>query len=226
MTKAFSRRPTNLPPYTLKEERLNMLTHIIGACLGVAALISCVLVAECHNNVWGMVSGSIYGATVILLFTVSGVYHGLRAERPKRVFRIIDHCTIFVLIAGTYTPIVLNKFREVYPLDAWVIFSAIWGLALFGIILNLINLHRFRVLSMVCYLGMGWMAVFRFNRLVEVLGPTFFLLLILGGLLYTAGAVFYAAGKKKRYMHSVFHLFVNAASILHSLAIAIYIMPN
>ena len=203
-----------------------MLTHIIGACLGLAALIFCVLVAGCHNNVWGIVSGSIYGATVILLFTVSSIYHGLRAEQPKRVFRIIDHCTIFVLIAGTYTPIVLNRFREIYPLDAWVIFSAIWGLAIFGIILNFIDLHRFRVLSMICYLGMGWMAVFRFNHLVEVLGETFFILLILGGLLYTAGAVFYAIGKKKKYMHSVFHLFVNIASILHSLAIVIYIMPN
>lgn len=203
-----------------------MGTHIVGGCLGIVALISCVLVAGFYKNIWGIISGSIYGATVISLFTVSSIYHGLQEKQSKRMFRIIDHCTIYVLIAGTYTPIVLNRFREVYPVDAWMIFSIIWGLAILGIILNAIDLHRFRVLSMICYLGMGWMAVFRINRLVEVLGITFFLLLICGGVLYTTGAVFYAVGKKKKYMHSVFHLFVNVASVLHSAAIIIFIMPN
>ena len=215
-----------LPSYTRSEELFNMVTHIAGGGLGVAALIACVLIAAFSQNVWGVISGSIYGAMVILLFTMSSVYHGLRLEKPKRVFRIIDHCTIYVLIAGTYTPITLTRFREVYPLDAWVMFSVIWGLAVLGIVLNAINLNRFRVLSMICYLGMGWMAVFRINRLMEVLGGTFFLLILLGGVLYTVGAVFYAVGKKKKYMHSVFHLFVNVASVLHSVAIAVFIMPN
>ena len=219
------RRSNNLPSYTRGEEIFNMVTHIAGGGLGVAALVACVLTAAFNKNVWGVVSGSIYGAMVILLFTMSSVYHGLRAERPKRIFRILDHCTIYVLIAGTYTPIVLTRFREAYPVDAWVIFSVIWGLAIFGIVLSCIDLHRFRVLSMICYLGMGWMAVFRIKRLAEVLGNKFLLLLLSGGVFYTVGAVFYAVGKKKKYMHSVFHLFVNVASVLHSAAIAIFIMP-
>jgi len=218
------RRRNALPSYTRGEEAFNMVTHIVGGGLGAAALVACVIVAAFSQNAWGVVSGAIYGAMAILLFTMSSVYHGLRVEKPKRVFRIIDHCTIYLLIAGTYTPITLTRFREVYPVDAWVMFSVIWGLAIFGIVLNAINLHRFRVLSMVCYLGMGWMALFRINRLVEVLGGTFFMMILLGGALYTTGAVFYGVGKKKKYMHSVFHLFVNAASVLHSVAIAIFLM--
>ena len=224
-TKKPPRSSNDLPSYTRSEETFNMVTHIVGGGLGLVALIACVLVAAFNKNIWGIVSGSIYGATAILLFTMSSVYHGLRAEKPKRIFRIIDHCTIYVLIAGTYTPIVLTRFREVYPLDAWVIFSIIWGLAILGIVFNAIDLHRFRVLSMIFYLGMGWIAVFRIKRLVEVLGSTFFMMILLGGIFYTVGAVFYAVGKKKKYMHSVFHLFVNVASILHSAAIAIFIMP-
>ena len=214
-----------LPSYTRGEEIFNMTTHIVGAALGVAALMACILVAAFNRNVWGIVSGSIYGAMVILLFTMSSIYHGLQAEKPKRVFRIIDHCTIYLLIAGTYTPMVLTRFREVYPLDAWIIFSTVWGLAIIGIVLNSIDLHRFRILSMISYLGMGWIVVFRLNRLVEVLGGAFFILILLGGVFYTIGAIFYLVGKKKKYMHSVFHLFVNVASVLHSVAIAVYIMP-
>ena len=223
--KDSSDRTNNLPSYTRGEELFNVVTHIVGGGLGAAALVACVIIAALNQNVWGIISGSIYGAMAILLFTMSSIYHGLRMEKPKRVFRIIDHCTIYVLIAGTYTPITLTRFREMYPVDAWMMFSVIWGLAILGIVLNAINLHRFRVLSMICYLGMGWMAVFRINRLAEVLGGTFFLLILLGGVLYTTGAVFYAVGKKKKYMHSVFHLFVNVASVLHSVAIAIFIMP-
>jgi len=215
-----------LPTYSRGEELFNMITHIVGGGLGVVALLACAIVAALSNNVWGIVSGLIYGATVVLLFTMSSVYHGLQREKPKRIFRVIDHCTIFILIAGTYTPIVLNQFRVVYPVDAWLVFSVIWALAIIGIILNTISLHRFRVFSIVCYLGMGWMAVFRINRLVEVLGAPFFLLILLGGVLYTVGVLFYVLGKKKKFMHSVFHLFVNAASILHSVAIVVFIMPH
>ena len=215
-----------LPAYTRGEERFNMITHIVGAGLGLVALIACAIVAAFSRNVWGVVSGCVYGACVVLLFTMSSIYHGLRVEKPKRVFRVIDHCTIFVLIAGTYTPIVLNRFRVAYPLDAWVIFGAIWGLAAMGIVLNSIDIRRFRVVSMICYLGMGWMVVFRIGRLVEVLGSTFFVMILIGGVLYTVGVLFYAMGKKKKYMHSVFHLFVNMASILHSVAIAAFVMPR
>ena len=219
------RRLITLPSYTRSEEIFNMVTHIVGAGLGVGALVACILVAVFNQNVWGVVSGSIYGAMVILLFTMSSIYHGLQAGKPKRGFRVIDHCTIYLLIAGTYTPIVLNHFREVYPVDAWTIFAVVWALAVVGIVLNSIDLQRFRILSLISYLGMGWIIIFRINRLIEVLGGTFFLLILLGGLFYSIGAIFYVVGKKKKYMHSVFHLFVNVASILHSVAIAIFIMP-
>ena len=211
--------------YTRGEELFNMITHIVGGGLGLVALLFCVIVAAYNHNMWGVVSGLIYGFSVIMLFTMSSIYHGLQVGLPKRVFRIFDHCTIFILIAGTYTPILLNRFREVYPFDAWLIFGIIWGLAILGITLNAINLKRFLVFSIISYIAMGWTAVFRISRLVEVLGSTFFVLLIIGGVLYTVGVLFYAIGKRKKYMHSVFHLFVIAASILHSVAIAVYVMP-
>ena len=214
-----------LPSYTRGEELFNMITHIVGGGLGLVALLACVIVAAFHQNVWGVVSGTIYGFTIILLFTMSSIYHGLRIGTPKRVFRVLDHCTIYVLIAGTYTPILLGQFRATYPLDAWLIFGIIWGLAIIGIMLTGINRKRFQIFALVCYLGMGWSSVFRISRLVEVLGLPFFILIIAGGVLYTMGAIFYGVGKKKKYMHSVFHLFVNAASILHSVAIATFVMP-
>ena len=215
----------DLPNYTRGEERFNMITHIAGGGIGLVALLACVIVAGLHHNVWGIVSGIIYGISVIILFTISSVYHGLHVGFPKRVFRILDHCMIYLLIAGTYTPIVLGQFRVVHPVDAWIIFGVIWGLAALGITLTAIDSKKYSKFAMVCYLGMGWAAMFRITRLIEVLGVAFFVLIIVGGVLYTVGVVFYALGKNKKYMHSVFHLFVNAASILHSVAIAVFVMP-
>ncbi|MCL2248178.1 MAG: hemolysin III family protein [Oscillospiraceae bacterium] len=216
---------TDLPDYTRGEELFNMITHITGGGLGIVALLACVIVAGLHHNVWGIVSGIIYGISVIILFTVSSVYHGLHVGLPKRVFRVLDHCMIYLLIAGTYTPVVLGQFRVVYPFDAWLIFGVIWGLAALGITLTAIDRKKYSKFAMVCYLGMGWAAMFRVTRLIEVLGVAFFVLIIAGGVLYTVGVVFYALGRKKKYMHSVFHLFVNAASVLHSIAIAAFVMP-
>ena len=218
-------KTNELPNYTRGEELINMITHIVGGVLGFIALLACVIVAAVYHNVIGVVSGIIYGLTVILLFTMSSIYHGLKKELPKKVFRVLDHCTIYILIAGTYTPILLGEFRRAYPVDAWVIFGAIWGLAIIGITLTAIDRKRFAIFSIVCYLGMGWMAIFRINRLVEVLGAPFFILILIGGVLYTLGVVFYGIGKKKKYMHSVFHFFVIAASIFHSVAIAVFVMP-
>jgi len=213
-----------LPNYTRGEERFNMITHIVGGGLGLVAMLACVIVAAFHGNGWGVTSGIIYGMTVILLFTMSSIYHGLHIGLPKRVFRVLDHCTIYVLIAGTYTPVVLNRFRVAYPVDAWVIFGVIWGFAVLGITLTAINRKKFAIFAMVCYLGMGWMVVLRISRLVEVLGVAFFVMLLVGGVLYTVGVLFYVTGKRKKYMHSIFHLFVMAASIVHSVAIATFVM--
>ncbi|MCL2363942.1 MAG: hemolysin III family protein [Defluviitaleaceae bacterium] len=214
-----------LPNYTRGEEQFNMITHIVGGAMGLVAMLACVIVAAYHQNGWGITSGIIYGFTVILLFTMSSVYHGLKLEMPKRVFRVLDHCTIYILIAGTYTPIVLGAFRVAYPADAWTMFGLIWGFAIVGTTLTAINRKKFQIFALICYLGMGWMAVFRINRLAEVLGWPFFILILIGGGLYTLGVVFYVTGRKVKYMHSVFHLFVNAASIVHSVAIAAFVMP-
>jgi hemolysin III len=219
------REPSTLPDYTRGEEIFNMTTHIVGGALGLVAMLACVIVAAYNQNGWGVTSGAIYGFTVILVFTMSSIYHGLRLEFPKRVFRVLDHCTIYILIAGTYTPILLGAFRIQYPVDAWVLFGILWGFALLGITLTAINRKKFQIFAIICYLGMGWSAMFRITRLVEVLGVTFFVLILVGGGLYTTGVLFYAMGKKIKYMHSVFHLFVNAASIVHSVAIATFVMP-
>lgn len=214
-----------MPRYTLAEERFNMVSHIVGGGLGIVALLFCVIVAAYNQHIWGVAGGIVYGFSVVLMFTMSSLYHGLRVGLSKRVFRILDHCTIYVLIAGTYTPILLGRFREVYPTDAWIIFSIIWGIAAVGILLNAINLRKFLKISVAIYLIMGWLMVFRINRLVSVLGLPFFILILSGGILYTIGVIFYAMGKSKKYMHSVFHIFVVAASIIHSVAIATFIMP-
>jgi len=226
MNEAVARKSKlDLHYYTKGEERFNMITHIVGGGLGLVALLACVIVAGFNQSVLGVISGMIYGFSVILLFTMSSIYHGLQIGVPKKVFRVLDHCTIYLLIAGTYTPILLTRFREVYPVDAWIMFGVIWGLAIIGMTLTAIDRRKFMPFAIVCYLGMGWMAVFRISRLVEVLGAPFFVLIVVGGGLYTLGVVFYAVGKKMKYMHSIFHLFVNGASILHSVAIAAFVMP-
>lgn len=215
-----------LPDYTRGEETFNMVSHIVGGGIGVVATVICVIIAALNRNVWGIVGGAIYGFTLILLFTMSSVYHGLKSETPKKVFQVLDHCTIFILISGTYTPILLGKFREAYPLEAWLIFGVIWGLAILGVVLNSIDLKRYNILSLVCYLGMGWLCIFRISKFIEVLGGQFCLMLLIGGLCYTIGAVFYCVGWKKKYMHSVFHIFIDLGALMHFLGIAVFVMPG
>ena len=214
-----------LPVYTKGEETMNMVSHIVGGGIGVVMLLICAVVAAWSHNVWGIVSGMIYGFSVILLFTMSSIYHGLRSEIPKKVFQIIDHCAIFILIAGTYTPVLLGRFRILYPTTAWIMFGVIWGLAVIGIILNSIDLKKFRKLSLICYLGMGWCVVLMLRQTIDAVGLPCMWLLLAGGIFYTIGAALYVAGKKKKYMHSVFHIFVNIATLLHFLAIVIYVLP-
>jgi len=212
------------PRYTKGEELFNMITHIVGGGLGVVALLACITIAAFAQNIWGVVSAFAYGASVILLFTMSSIYHGLKVGTAKKVFRILDHCTIFILIAGTYTPVLLTSFREAYPITAWTMFGLLWGLAIIGITLNAIDLKKFMIFSLICYVGMGWLAIFRINQLLSVHGASFFTLILIGGIIYTIGVLFYVLGKKKKYMHGIFHLFVNVASILHSVAIAVFLM--
>ncbi len=214
-----------LPKYTKGEEIFNMSSHIVGAVLGVIATVMCIMVAVFHNNVYGIVSGAIYGITMVILYTMSSVYHGLSPKLlSKKVFQILDHCSIFLLIAGSYTPFVLVSIREYDPVSAWIIFGIIWSMAILGIVLNAIDIKKFKKFSMICYLIMGWSIVIRANILPTVLGTAGFVLLLSGGIAYTVGAVLYGIGKKHKYIHSVFHLFILLGTILHFLCILMYVM--
>ena len=214
-----------LPTYSKGEEIFNMVSHIIGGALGVVALVLCVIFSALHNNVYGVIASSIYGTSLILLYTMSSIYHGLNPKRKaKKVFQVLDHCSIYLLIAGSYTPFALCTLREYSTALGWTIFGVIWFVAILGIILNSIDIKKFRVFSMICYLVMGWCIVFKINLLPELLGTAGFVLLLLGGLAYTIGAILYGLGKKHKYMHSVFHLFILLGSLLQFFTILLYVM--
>ena len=214
-----------LPTYTKGEEIFNMTSHIVGGALGIVALVLCVVFAAVHGNGYGVVSGAIYGVTMVILYTMSSIYHGLNPKRKaKKVFQVLDHCSIYLLIAGSYTPFALCTLREYSTALGWTIFGVIWFVAILGIILNSIDIKKFRVFSMICYLVMGWCIVFKINLLPELLGTAGFVLLLLGGLAYTIGAILYGLGKKHKYMHSVFHLFILLGSLLQFFTILLYVM--
>jgi len=215
-----------LPPYSRKEEIFNMVTHIVGGALGIAALALCVVFSALHQNPWAVVSSSIYGASIILLFTVSSIYHGLVPVKAKKVFRVLDHCTIYLLIAGTYTPILLSSLRVVAPAMAWVVFGIVWGSAALAITLTAVDMQKFQVFSMIAYLAMGWCVLICLKDTIRAVGAVGMLLIFIGGVLYTIGAVIYGVGKKKNkpYVHTIFHFFVLFACILHFFAIFFYVI--
>ena len=215
----------HLPNYTHGEEIFNMVTHIVGGGLGVVALTLCVIFAALHHNVWGVVGSAIYGATLIVLYTMSSIYHGLHPDlKAKKVMQVMDHCSIFLLIAGTYTPIALSTLRAYSPALGWVIFGIIWAFAALGITLNAIDLKKYNIFSMICYLAMGWCIVFAAKATYLALGLYGIVFLLAGGVSYTIGALIYMLGKKKRYTHSIFHIFVVIGSILHFFCILFYVI--
>ena len=214
-----------LPDYTKGEEIFNMVSHIVGGAAGIVALVLCVIFAALHGNVYGVVGSSIYGASMIILYTMSSIYHGLKPEKKaKKVFQVIDHCSIFLLIAGSYTPIALCTLREFDPVTAWIIFGTVWGAAVLGITLNAIDIKAFKLFSAFCYLLMGWSIVFAYKALPYLIENGGMWLLVSGGISYTIGALFYYLFKKKRYMHSIFHLFVLAGSVLQMFYIMFYVV--
>lgn len=213
-----------LPDYTNGEEIFNMVTHIVGGGLGVVYLTLCVIVAALHHNVWGVVSAAIYGASVISLFTMSSVYHGLKPVMAKKVLQVLDHCTIYFMIAGTYTPIMLSLLRKTHPVTAWVVFGVVWGIAALAITLNAIDLKKYSVFSMICYIGMGWCIILTIVPVYKALTFWGFMWLLGGGILYTIGAILFGIGAKVRYIHSVFHIFVVLASVMHFFCILFYVV--
>ena len=211
-----------LPDYTRGEESMNMITHIVGGGIGVLVLLACVLKGALTGNVWAVVTGAVYGGTMVALYAVSSVYHGLRRGLGKKVMQVVDHCTIYFLIAGTYTPIVLCALRPDYPGVAWGLLVFEWGLALLAGTLTAIDLKKYEVFSMICYVGMGW-AVLPFARMVtDTAGRAGFLWILIGGIAYTVGAVLYGIGSRVRWMHSVFHIFVVLGSLLQAVGVIIY----
>ncbi len=214
-----------LPSYTRGEELCNMITHIVGGALAILALVLCPIVGARHHDAYAVVSGTVYGFCMLLLYTMSSIYHGLYPRlKAKKVFQVLDHCSIFILIAGTYMPIALVPLRMYNPALGWSLFGIIWLFALIGITLNAIDLKKYDRFSMICYLVMGWCVVLRIDLIYRLIGPAGFALLLSGGIAYTLGAVLYALGKKRRYMHSAFHVFTVIGSLLHFLCILLYIL--
>lgn len=217
-------RDRQLPSYTKGEEIFNMVSHIVGGAVGITATVLLVVFAAIKSNAYAVVSSAIFGATMIILYTMSSIYHGLQPNLAKKVFQIIDHCAIYLLIAGTYTPFSLCTLREYNTALGWIVFGIIWGLAALGITLNAIDLKSFNIISMILYIGMGWCIIFTVKIVFESLGTAGFLLLLAGGVAYTIGAILYGLGSKKKYFHSVFHLFVLSGSILHFMCVLFYVI--
>lgn len=213
-----------LPDYTKGEEIFNMVTHVVGGGFAVIALISCVVLSATKNNIWGVVTGAVYGGSMIALYTVSSVYHGLNASTGKKVLQIIDHCTIYLLIAGTYTPILLCAIRPVSPITAWGLMALVWGCAFLAATLTAVDLKKYSVFSMICYIAMGWCIVLDVPSVISSITPAGFWWLLSGGIAYTVGAVLYGIGKKKKYMHSVFHIFTVIGSALQFVCIIAFVM--
>ncbi len=213
-----------LPNYTNGEELFNMISHIVGGGFGVLALVLCVVKTALDGNVYGVVGSAIYGASLIALYAMSSIYHGLRRPTAKKVFQVLDHCTIYFLIGGTYTPILFTAIRTVSPGWAWTLFGIVWGLAALATVFTAIDLKKYAVFSMCCYIGMGWCVVLAARTVIEAIPLPGLLLLLGGGIAYTVGAVLYGVGRKHRYMHSLFHLFVLAGSVLQFVCILFYVL--
>ncbi|MDP2172284.1 MAG: hemolysin III family protein [Candidatus Cloacimonadaceae bacterium] len=196
---------------TLGEEIANCVIHGSGVGLSIAALVILVVFAARQSDAWKIVSFSIYGATMIALYTASTLYHAFPQPRIKRFFRIMDHSSIFLLIAGTYTPVTIGTMRGAW---GWTLFGIIWTLAIAGINLKIFALGKIRILSIVIYIAMGWMIVIAINPLRQHVPPALLTWMLLGGLSYTFGVIFYAY-KKMPYHHAVWHLFVLGGSICH-----------
>lgn len=213
-----------LPSYTRREEVFNMISHIVGGAFGVAALVLCVVFSALKADPWAVVGSSIYGASLIVLYTTSSVYHGLVPPMAKKVMQVLDHCTIYFLIGGTYTPIVLCSIRRVSPAWCWVLFGIVWGFAVLGATFAAIDHKKYSGLTMTCYIGMGWCVVIALKVTLKAIPLMGLLWLLIGGILYTIGAVIYGIGKRKKYMHSVFHIFCLMGTVCQFFCILFYVI--
>ena len=214
----------SLPAYTRGEECFNFVSHVVGGGLAVVMLVLCVVRAALHRDPWAVVSASIYGASLVAVYTISSVYHGLRSEKAKKVLQVLDHCTIYFLIFGSYLPILLCAIRRESPVTAWILFGVILGMTALAVTLTAIDLKKYRVLSMICYVGLGWCIVFAAPVALRAIPVPGLLWLLAGGIAYSVGAVLYGLGKRKPYMHAIFHLFVILGSLLQFVCIFFYVI--
>ena len=208
--------------YSLGEEIANAIIHGIGSVFGVAALVILVVLAARQGDAWRVVTFSIYGGTLILLYLASTLYHGIQHPGAKRVFRILDHSSIFLLIAGTYTPFLLIRLRGEW---GWSLFGVIWALAITGIVFKAVFINRLKKVSVLVYIAMGWLIVVALKPMLAAVPRHALWWLLAGGLCYTGGVAFYAM-KSVRFSHAVWHLFVLAGSACHFLAILFYVLPK
>lgn len=201
-------------------ERFNSISHLVGAALALAGLVVLVVFASLQGDPWKIVSFSIYGASLFLLYTLSTLYHSLRG-RAKKIFMKLDHVAIYLLIAGSYTPLTLVTLRGAW---GWTLFGIIWGLAIVGIIVDSLHKEGSRAIQMVIYLLMGWLILVAMYPLVQALAIGGLVLLVLGGVFYTSGIIFYSIDKRMKHAHGIWHLFVLAGSISHFLAMLLYVL--
>lgn len=213
MTKALNKR------YTLGEEIFNSVSHGIGTVLAVGGTVVLIIMSAILSDAWSVVSSCIYGASLILLYVMSTLYHAISNNKVKSFFRIMDHDTIFFLIAGTYTPYTLVSLHGTV---GWILFGIVWGAAILGIVLNSIDLERFKKFSLVCYVMMGWVIIFAIKPMINSLSSLSLVFLLIGGIFYTVGIIFYVI-KSVKYFHSIWHLFTIAGSIFHYFSILIAI---
>ena len=211
----------NTHTYSRKEEVANAITHGVGAVLSLAALVILIVFASLQGTVWHVVSFSIYGTTMLLLYFNSTLVHSLRDGKAKDVFEFLDHSSIYLYIAGSYTPFLLIALRGNL---GWSLFGIIWGVAIFGVLFKAYFVKRFLFMSTIFYIAMGWLIVIAWNPLSAVVAPEGMTLLMVGGILYTLGTIFYV-WRGFPYHHAIWHLFVLAGSTAHFLAVFLYLLP-
>ena len=208
--------------YTLSEEIANGITHGIGAMLSVAGLTVLVVLAAIYGDAWRIVSFSIYGASLVLLYTASTLYHAIQHPDAKRIFRIMDHAAIYLLIAGTYTPITLVNMRGPW---GWSIFGFVWAVAIIGIIFKTMYTGRYDKISTAAYVLMGWICLIGLKEMLVAIPPGGLVWLVAGGVCYTVGVIFYA-WQKLPFNHAIWHLFVLGGSMCHFFAILFHVLPG
>lgn len=210
-----------MPGYSRGEEMVNMISHIVGALLGLVALVWCLILAE---TPMAIAASLVYSLTMIMLYTTSSIYHGLKHPTAKKVFQVLDHCTIYLYIAGTYTIILLCSLRPENAALAWLLFAIQWITAAVAVTLTAIDIKKYEKFSLACYIVMGWSAVIAVVPIFRALGMAGSLLMLAGGISYTVGSILYVIGKKRKYAHSVFHFFTLLGSFLQFLCIVFYVL--